>query len=85
MTDPKIIEKANIGRRAQLIIDNLQPFINECRESILSRMKNEYRAGDISKLPSHVAGLCAYDDLEVKLKSKISIGNHAFKEIHNGN
>lgn len=74
------------AQRAQFLIENLGPYLEEQREATLARLKNIYRMGQSSeaKLLACAAELCTVDDIENRLRSKISIAENRAKEIKDG-
>jgi hypothetical protein len=82
----KLFEANNVGRTAQLILENLSPYLNDLQSNILVEMKNDYRTGraDHLGLMAHVAQLVVLENLQENLKNKIKLGQQAAKELNNG-
>lgn len=76
-------QKLQIGSVSTALLENLKPILIQEMDAIISRMKSNFRAGKLNDFASDVAALCAIEDVESNLRSKIESGNRV-REKQNG-
>jgi hypothetical protein len=81
---PEDYEKMSTAKMSQVVLDNLSPVNRQQRELIITRMMMSYRSGEYTPelLSSSVAQLCALEDIELALKSKVRAGQKIMEDQH---
>lgn len=80
----KQMEDFRRGQTAQLILDNIAPYMKLQREKVLAKMKIYFGEGrsDTTFLLTGLAQLVALDDLEQELKYERNKGLRSAKEMN---
>lgn len=75
-----------VGKMAKVLLDNIQPYLQEQEAQIIQAMKSHFRLGtaDHVTLISHVGKLVALEDLQSTMGTKARMGEKIHKEIENG-
>lgn len=78
MTEEKKIAEAQDSRLAQVLKNQFGNYLQHRRDMELVKLKQEFRSGNptLVTLSSHLAVLCALDDLEMDLDKKIRRGHN---------
>lgn len=79
--DEKSIEIRNKAQIATVLADQMIPYWEQQKKTIITDLMVEYRQGklDYNSLLAKVASLCTIDDLENKLKQDIKRGSKAIE------
>lgn len=82
--DEKDITTMNIGKKAGMVLEYLNPLIDDQKEIIVTRMKNMYREGSATepKLFSIAGELVALDDLKNRITNKIKQADRISRKVH---
>lgn len=82
-THIKLLEIAQEGRLAEALKLHFGPVVKERIQSELNKMKSSFRGGKVDSvtLSSHLAALCALEDLERDLDQKIKRAQQSTKGI----
>ncbi len=81
MTENEAIVAA-VGQVSHALLDHLNPIMVAHEKMIMNKMKSMYRAGDIEhlKLVACVAELCALEDMQTTLKSRVARAGKVMNE-----
>lgn len=79
----KEVGQLAVGKKASMVINYLDPLVEEQKDSIVTQMKHMYREGNYteSTLASATAQLCALDDLKNRIISKIKKADKLSRRI----
>lgn len=81
--EPKSLEIINRGRTAELVYDQLRPFLDDSKQDLLNKLSQLYRdpktSSDGVQFIGVAAAICALDDLESKIKRAIKEKNQVFE------
>lgn len=85
MSQESLLGAVNTGKTAHYVLQHLGPDLERQKEVILGKMKAMFRDGTWSevKLLASVAELCTLEDIENRLKARITRGQNASSELNN--
>lgn len=79
----ELLTRSETGKLAGIVLGHLDPIFDSLERSRVDSLKQLFRNGEADSLKyiAGVAGLCALDDLKIKLKAQMNTGLSAGKEL----